>query len=121
MKTDLKIADIRKDYMLESLLEKDVNANPMQQFSVWWDEAIKSEIDEVNAMTLATVGSSGKPSARIVLLKGYTDEGLPLFPTVAKVMAFTSSISLLMASSHQTENCRIGFAFTSFSSNDSNL
>ena len=79
MKTDLKIADIRKDYKLESLLEKDVKANPMQQFSVWWEEAIKSEIDEVNAMTLATVGGSGKPSARIVLLKGYTDEGFVFF------------------------------------------
>ena len=79
MKTDLKIADIRKDYKLESLLEKNVEANPIQQFSVWWEEAIKSEIDEVNAMTLATVGSSGKPSARIVLLKGYTDEGFVFF------------------------------------------
>ena len=79
MKTNLSIAGIRKDYRLESLREKDVKANPMQQFSVWWDEAIKSEIDEVNAMTLATVGSSGKPSARIVLLKGYTDEGFVFF------------------------------------------
>ena len=79
MKTNLSIAGIRKEYMLESLLEKDVKANPMQQFSVWWDEAIKSEIDEVNAMTLATVGSSGKPTARIVLLKGYTDEGFVFF------------------------------------------
>ncbi len=79
MKNNLTIADIRKDYKLESLLEKDVKSNPFQQFSIWWEEAMKSEIDEVNSMTLATVGSSGKPSARIVLLKGYTSEGFVFF------------------------------------------
>jgi pyridoxamine 5'-phosphate oxidase len=69
------IADIRKDYMLQALLEADVADDPFTQFSRWWDEAIASEITEVNAMTLATATKSGVPSARVVLLKGFSEEG----------------------------------------------
>ena len=75
----LSIADIRKDYMLHSLNETDVAANPINQFTTWWDDAVRSEIEEVNAMTLATVTAEGFPSARIVLLKGYTEEGFVFF------------------------------------------
>jgi pyridoxamine 5'-phosphate oxidase len=73
------IADIRKDYKLQSLLEEDVSADPIDQFSKWWDEAINSQVDEVNAMTLATATPGGRPSARIVLLKGYTNKGFVFF------------------------------------------
>ena len=65
------IADIRKDYQKESLSESDVKIDPFLQFDVWWADALASEIDEVNAMTIATASPDGKPSARIVLLKGY--------------------------------------------------
>jgi pyridoxamine 5'-phosphate oxidase len=75
----LSIADIRKDYMLHSLNETEVAANPIDQFTIWWDDAVRSEIEEVNAMTLATVTAEGFPSARIVLLKGYTEEGFVFF------------------------------------------
>ncbi len=73
------IADIRKDYQQQSLLEKDVDSNPFAQFSTWWDDAIKSELDEVNAMTLATASAAGIPSARIVLLKSFSNEGFVFF------------------------------------------
>lgn len=73
------IADIRKDYKLKSLLEDDVLPNPIDQFSVWWKEAIDSKIEEVNAMTLATATTDGVPSARIVLLKGVSNEGFTFF------------------------------------------
>jgi pyridoxamine 5'-phosphate oxidase len=73
------IADIRKDYKLQSLLEKDVNASAIAQFNSWWQEAIHSEIDEVNAMTLATASADGIPAARIVLLKGFDDRGFVFF------------------------------------------
>jgi len=73
------IADIRREYKLESLNEGDVAVEPFQQFTSWWDEAIKSEIDEVNAMTLATSTKDGIPSARIVLLKGYDERGFIFF------------------------------------------
>ena len=73
------IAAIRKDYMLKALLEKDVDANAIRQFDKWWQEAIESEIDEVNAMTLATASADGVPSARIVLLKAYSPQGFVFF------------------------------------------
>jgi len=73
------IADIRKDYQLQSLLEKDIEKNPINQFSTWWNQAIESQIDEVNAMTLATVDANHKPSARIVLLKEFNENGFVFF------------------------------------------
>lgn len=73
------IADIRKNYTQQSLSENDAEVNPIQQFSKWWDEAVASDIDEVNAMTLATASSDGMPSARIVLLKEYDVNGFTFF------------------------------------------
>lgn len=73
------IAAIRKDYMLRSLSENDVNKNPMKQFAAWWDDAIDSNIEEVNAMTLATVNEQGYPSSRIVLLKDFNENGFVFF------------------------------------------
>ncbi|KAG4069292.1 hypothetical protein HA402_012145 [Bradysia odoriphaga] len=74
-----KIADLRKDYQLASLDESDVAAYPLPQFGKWWDEAIGSEIDEANAMTLATSTPDGRPSARIVLLKSFDEDGFLFF------------------------------------------
>ena len=73
------ISDIRKDYSLQVLQEADVHSNPMQQFDKWWQEALESQIDEVNAMTLATANKDGKPSARIVLLKGVENDGFVFY------------------------------------------
>jgi pyridoxamine 5'-phosphate oxidase len=73
------IADIRKDYKLRSLSENDAAANAIGQFNKWWQEAVNSEIDEVNAMTLATASADGIPAARIVLLKGYDERGFVFF------------------------------------------
>ncbi|MES2430065.1 MAG: pyridoxamine 5'-phosphate oxidase [Bacteroidota bacterium] len=74
-----KIADIRKDYKLHSLDQKDVLEDPVSQFGVWFDEALKSQIDEINAMTLATVTTQGTPDARIVLLKGFDERGFTFY------------------------------------------
>lgn len=76
---DKQIADIRKDYQMQSLLETEVADDPFVQFNRWWDEAIKSELDEVNAMTLATASAAGIPSARIVLLKSFSTDGFVFF------------------------------------------
>lgn len=73
------ISDIRRDYMLKSFDESHAAVNPFDQFKEWWEEATSADIDEVNAMTLATVDGSGKPAARIVLLKGYTHDGFVFF------------------------------------------
>ena len=73
------IAAIRKEYKLQTLLEKNVDADPMSQFGKWWDDATHSDIDEVNAMTLASARANGVPSARIVLLKEYNEQGFVFF------------------------------------------
>jgi pyridoxamine 5'-phosphate oxidase len=73
------ISDLRKEYSSQSLLETDVAADPIIQFNKWWEQAINSQIDEPNAMTLATASCDGLPSARIVLLKGFNDKGFVFF------------------------------------------
>ena len=73
------IADIRRDYKLQTLNETDVEGNAIEQFGKWWQDAINSNIDEVNAITLATATTNGKPSARIVLLKAYDEKGFVFF------------------------------------------
>ena len=73
------IADIRKDYQKQSLLETAVADDPIVQFTAWWDDAVKSELDEINAMTLATASKTGVPSARIVLLKSVSEAGFVFF------------------------------------------
>jgi pyridoxamine 5'-phosphate oxidase len=65
--------------MGESLNEADVSADPYTQFQRWFDEALRAELPMVNAMTLATVGADGAPSARIVLLKGIDHNGFVFY------------------------------------------
>lgn len=64
------LADIRKDYTKATLDIASVDKNPIRQFEKWFDDAITSEIAEPTAMNLATIALGGKPSSRIVLLKG---------------------------------------------------
>lgn len=74
-----KIADLRLDYKLATLNEQDVATDPVQQFERWWLEVIQSSLEEPNAMTLATSTPDGKPSARIVLLKSFDENGFLFF------------------------------------------
>jgi pyridoxamine 5'-phosphate oxidase len=74
-----QVADLRKDYRLAQLDESDVAQDPIQQFERWWNEAITGEVDEANAMTLATATPEGFPSARIVLLKSFDADGFVFF------------------------------------------
>jgi pyridoxamine 5'-phosphate oxidase len=73
------LADIRTDYKLHSLDEADVAADPFVQFGKWWEDAVNSKIEEINAMTLATATADGIPSARIVLLKGFDERGFVFY------------------------------------------
>jgi pyridoxamine 5'-phosphate oxidase len=75
----MSIADIRKEYRQRSLRESEAAPDPFRQFGTWWQEAINSEIDEVNAMTMATASADGVPSARILLLKGFDERGFVFF------------------------------------------
>jgi len=76
-KTDL--ANLRRDYAGKPLSKKDVDADPLVQFGVWMDEALNSEILDATAMTLSTVDGECRPSARIVLLKGFDERGFVFF------------------------------------------
>jgi len=73
------LADIRREYASRALDEKDADADPIQQFTRWFDEALKSQIVDVNAMTLATASAKGEPSARTVLLKGADENGFVFY------------------------------------------
>lgn len=73
------LADLRKDYKLASLGKRDLAADPIVQFNKWMDEAIKAELPEPTAMNLATVSAQGRPSARIVLLKGCDERGFVFY------------------------------------------
>jgi pyridoxamine 5'-phosphate oxidase len=73
------IADIRKEYTRESLDEAHVDRDPVIQFGKWFDEALKSELREPTAMALATVDAQGRPSSRMVLLKGFDARGFVFF------------------------------------------
>ena len=79
MSDNTSIAAMRKVYQLKSLEENQVSDNPVKQFETWWQEVIDSQVVEPNAMTLATCNASGKPSARIVLLKGVREGGFVFF------------------------------------------
>ncbi|EMO59791.1 pyridoxamine 5'-phosphate oxidase [Leptospira santarosai str. CBC1416] len=68
-----KISEIRKNYSLSSLDTEDAGDDPISFFQKWFEEAVLSEVLEVNAMTLATATKEGKPNARIVLLKGIVE------------------------------------------------
>jgi len=77
--SETKIADLRRDYARESLDEQNVALDPIAQFSRWFQEAMGSACAEPNAMTLATAEQDGRPSARIVLLKGFDARGFVFF------------------------------------------
>jgi len=77
--SELNLADLRRDYTKNGLLESDVDPDPIRQFSVWFEQATKSGIMEPNAMSHATVSPDGQPSMRIVLLKGIDDRGFIFF------------------------------------------
>ncbi|MDB5012344.1 MAG: pyridoxamine 5-phosphate oxidase [Daejeonella sp.] len=73
------IENLRQDYRLATLSEKDVATYPMNQFEKWFNDALKAQLYEPNAMTLATTSIDRKPSARIVLLKGFSDKGFSFY------------------------------------------
>ena len=73
------LAELRIDYAMASLDERDVAADPVEQFARWFDEARRAEIREANAMTLATTRADGRPAARIVLLKDFDARGFTFY------------------------------------------
>lgn len=75
----MSLADLRKDYSLSGLLEKDLARDPFRQFDKWFQEAEAAKLNEPNAMTLSTATKDGRPSSRIVLLKGVDGRGFVFY------------------------------------------
>ena len=70
---------LRKEYTQAGLHESEANPDPIEQFRKWFDEALAADLHEPNAMTLATAAPDGRPSARVVLLKGYDERGFVFY------------------------------------------
>ncbi|MEP5612893.1 MAG: pyridoxamine 5'-phosphate oxidase [Cyclobacteriaceae bacterium] len=77
MKTD--VASLRNEYLKSSLADSEILADPIAQFTAWFEEAVKSEQLEPNAMILGTVDGGGQPHQRTVLLKGFDSEGFVFY------------------------------------------
>lgn len=72
----MSLADLRKNYARDTLDEASADADPLRQFEHWMQQALAAGVPEPNAMTLSTVGTDGRPSSRIVLIKGFDARGL---------------------------------------------
>src|SRR4051812_48848621 len=75
----MSIGNLRRDYTRARLDEASVAPDPLVEFARWFDEAVRAEARDPNAMTLATASAEGAPSARIVLLKGFDERGFVFF------------------------------------------
>ncbi|HUL51447.1 MAG TPA: pyridoxamine 5'-phosphate oxidase [Candidatus Nitrosotalea sp.] len=75
----MSLADLRKDYMMGGLRRADLDPDPIAQFKRWLKEALDAKLPEPTAMTLATADRKGRPSGRIVLLKGVDERGFLFF------------------------------------------
>ena len=78
--TNPALAGLRKSYERAELDESASDADPLRQFDAWLQQAIAAELPEPNAMTLATVAADGRPSTRVVLIKGFDERGI-VWPT----------------------------------------
>ncbi|MCA9419280.1 MAG: pyridoxamine 5'-phosphate oxidase, partial [Candidatus Omnitrophica bacterium] len=95
----MDLAALREEYTREGLSRKNLDKDPFQQFEHWFRQALNSEVVTPNAMSLATVASSGQPSQRTVLLKYFDEEGLVFFTNYesrkAREIAGNPQVSLL--------------------------
>ncbi len=73
------VADLRREYGRYGLVEESMEKSPVDQFRIWFEQALSANVVEPNAMTLATADVTGQPSARIVLLKGFDESGFVFF------------------------------------------
>jgi pyridoxamine 5'-phosphate oxidase len=79
MNDPVNLPDLRKSYERDALEETAAAGDPLRQFQSWMAEALAAKVPEPNAMTLATVGANGRPSTRVVLIKGFDERGLVWF------------------------------------------
>ena len=94
----MDLSDLRISYTKDSFSESDLLESPFDQFEKWFSEALKSKVDEPNAMSLATISPDGKPRTRIVLLKDFSRDGLIFYTNYesakAKGMEVNKAVSV---------------------------
>lgn len=107
-----QIAALRKNYQLMGLDENKIKNNPLDQFTIWFDEAIDAEVTEPNAMILSTISKDGFPSSRTVLLKGLEENGFIFFTNYGsekgKEITQNNKVSLLFLWLDLERQVRIG-------------
>jgi pyridoxamine 5'-phosphate oxidase len=117
------LTDIRREYASHALDEHDAHADPIAQFTIWFDEALKSQLLDVNAMTLATASAKGEPSARTVLLKGADQNGFVFYTNYdsakGRDLAANPRASLLFFWAELERQVRINGAVTKTTSAES--
>lgn len=95
----MDLSQFRREYLKGGLSRSNLNADPILQFAEWFEQARKTEITDPTAMILATVGSSGQPSQRTVLLKYYDEKGFVFFTNFesrkARELKENTKVSLL--------------------------
>ena len=75
----LDVASLRREYETDGLRRADLHPDPIEQFSIWFSAAVSAALPDANAISLATATAAGKPSARVVLLKGFDQRGFVFF------------------------------------------
>jgi pyridoxamine 5'-phosphate oxidase len=117
------LTDLRREYASRALDENDAHADPIRQFALWFDEALKSQLLDVNAMTLATASAQGEPSARTVLLKGADENGFVFYTNYdsakGRDLAANPRASLLFFWAELERQVRINGAVTKTSAAES--
>lgn len=95
----MELADIRREYRLRVMDEKQISRNPMEQFEIWLNEAFDAMANEPTAMVLATATPDGIPASRIVLLKSFSEAGFGFFTNYlsrkGKEIAMNQKVALL--------------------------
>ncbi len=107
-----RTTNMRREYMLAALGEREARENPFDQFQVWFDEAVASTVPEPNAMVVATVGPDGVPSQRTVLLKSFDERGFVFHTNYesrkGRELAGNPMVSLLFYWAELERQVRIG-------------
>src|SRR3990167_1126377 len=121
----MRIADIRQEYMRAGLVEKDAAADPFKQFDRWFQDAVQAELPLPEAMTLATATDTGRPSARVVLLKGVDARGFVFYTNYAsrkgRELAANPHAALVFAWTELERQVRIEGAIEKVSAEESDL
>jgi len=117
------ISDLRQDYRLHGLHEEEVDPDPFKQFAIWFEQARKAEGIEPNAMTVTTASAEGVPSARIVLLKGFDEQGFVFYTNYESAkgneLAANPRAALLFYWPHVERQVRISGSVTMISREES--